>query len=187
MERDFWASVVIDAIRNEDGELLGFAKITRDVTERQLATQTLLDSESRYRRLIEAVVDYAIFQLDANGLIATWNPGAQRIKGYTEPEIIGKHLSTFYTEEDKKAGVPQRALETAAKTGKYEAEGWRVRKDGSTFWASVLIDAIRDEVGNLIGFAKVTRDITENSRPIKSFKPSKNISHLRKKWRRLVN
>ena len=157
----FWASVVIDAIRNEDGELLGFAKITRDVTERQLATQTLLDGESRYRRLIEAVVDYAIFQLDANGLIATWNPGAQRIKGYTEPEIIGKHLSTFYTEEDKKAGVPHRALETAAKTGKYEAEGWRVRKGGSTFWASVVIDAIRDEVGNLIGFAKVTRDITE--------------------------
>ena len=184
----FWASVVIDAIRNEDGELLGFAKITRDVTERQLATQTLLDGESRYRRLIEAVVDYAIFQLDANGLIATWNPGAQRIKGYTEPEIIGKHLSTFYTEEDKKAGVPHRALETAAKTGKYEAEGWRVRKGGSTFWASVVIDAIRDEVGNLIGFAKVTRDITERtSRPIKSFKPSKNISHLRKKWRRSVN
>ena len=145
----FWASVVLDAIHDEDGELVGFAKITRDITERELATQTLLESESRYRRLIEAVVDYAIFQLDANGLIATWNPGAQRIKGYTQSEIIGKHLTTFYTEEDKKAGVPQRALETAAKTGKYEAEGWRVRKDGSKFWASVVLDAIRDEAGKL--------------------------------------
>ena len=115
----------------------------------------------QYRRLIEAVVDYAIFQLDANGLIATWNTGAQRIKGYTESEIIGKHLSTFYTEEDKNAGVPQRALETAAKTGKYVAEGWRVRKDGSKFWASVVLDAISDEAGKLIGFAKVTRDITD--------------------------
>jgi len=115
----------------------------------------------QYRRLIEAVVDYAIFQLDANGLIATWNTGAQRIKGYTQSEIIGKHLSTFYTEEDKNAGVPQRALETAAKTGKYVAEGWRVRKDGSKFWASVVLDAISDEAGKLIGFAKVTRDITD--------------------------
>ena len=157
----FWASVVIDAVHDEDGKLVGFAKVTRDVTERQIATQTLLESESQYRRLIEAVVDYAIFQLDPHGIIATWNPGAQRIKGYTPSEIIGKHLSTFYTEEDKKAGVPQRALETAAKTGKYEAEGWRVRKDGSKFWASVVIDAIRDEAGELIGFAKITRDISE--------------------------
>jgi PAS domain S-box-containing protein len=157
----FWASVVIDVIHNEQGTLIGFAKITRDVTEQQLATQTLLESESRYRRLVEAVVDYALFQLDANGLIATWNTGAQRIKGYTQSEILGKHLSTFYTEEDRKAGIPQKAIETAATTGKYEAEGWRVRKDGSKFWASVVIDAIHDEAGRVIGFAKITRDVTE--------------------------
>jgi len=116
----------------------------------------------RFQLLIDAVVDYAIFQLDESGRIVTWNTGAQRIKGYTESEIIGKHLSTFYTEEDQKSGVPQRALETAGQTGKYEAEGWRVRKDGTKFWALVVIDAIRDkETGKLIGFAKVTRDITE--------------------------
>ena len=157
----FLASVVIDAIHDEAGKLIGFAKITRDVTERQRSFEALLQSESRYRQLIEAVVDYAIFQLDEHGFIATWNPGAQRIKGYTQSEILGKHLSTFYTEEDRKTGVPQQALETAAKTGKFEAEGWRVRKDGSRFWASVVIDAIRNESGKLIGFAKITRDISE--------------------------
>src|SRR4030095_12808737 len=115
----------------------------------------------RLQLLIDAVVDYAIFQLDESGRIATWNTGAQRIKGYTESEIIGKHLSTFYTEEDQKSGVPQRALETAAQTGKYEAEGWRVRKDGTQFWASVVINAIRDTQGEVLGFAKVTRDLTE--------------------------
>ena len=157
----FWAMVVIDAVRDERGELLGFAKVTRDITERHLAQQTLLESERRYRRLVEAVVDYAIFQLDTDGRIATWNSGAQRIKGYGQSEIIGQHFSAFYTEEDRKAGVPQLALETASKVGKFEAEGWRVRKDGSKFWATVVIDAIRDEAGKLIGFAKVTRDITE--------------------------
>src|SRR5215510_5790449 len=157
----FWASVVVDAIHDESGKLVGFAKITRDVTERQLAHQALLESESRYRRLVEAVVDYAIFQLDTSGRVATWNTGAQRIKGYKQSEIIGKHFSTFYTEEDRKADVPNRALEIAATTGKYEAEGWRIRKDGSKFWAMVVIDAIRDDSGQLVGFAKVTRDITE--------------------------
>jgi len=121
----------------------------------------LLESEIRYRRLVEAVVDYAIFRLDTSGRIATWNSGAQRIKGYNQSEIIGKHFSTFYTEEDRKADVPNRALEIAATTGKYEAEGWRIRKDGSKFWAMVVIDAIRDDSGQLVGFAKVTRDITE--------------------------
>ena len=158
----FWASVVIDPVYDKSGKLVGFAKVTRDITERQLAHQTLLESEQSYRRLIEAVVDYAIFQLDPNGRIATWNTGAERIKGYTAAEIIGKNLSTFYTEEDRQAGVAQQALATAARTGKYEAEGWRLRKDGSRFWASVVIDAIRDdETGELIGFAKITRDISE--------------------------
>jgi PAS domain S-box-containing protein len=156
----FWASVVIDAIHDE-GELIGFAKVTRDVTERQLAHETILESERRYRRLVDAVVDYAIYQIDVNGIVATWNEGAARIKGYSDEEIIGQHFSRFYTEEDRSAGMPERALATARDNGKYEAEGWRIRKDGSKFWALVMIDPIYDDAKNLIGFAKVTRDITE--------------------------
>ena len=157
----FWALAVIDAVRNEAGELLGFAKITRDLTERQFAQQSLFESERRYRQLIEAVTDYAIYQLDANGLVATWNPGAERIKGYKAEEIIGRHFSCFYTAEDQKAGVPDKVLDTARREGRYEAEAWRVRKDGSRLFASVVIDPIRSEEGEIIGFAKVTRDITE--------------------------
>jgi PAS domain S-box-containing protein len=157
----YWAIVIIDGIRGERGELIGFAQVTRDVTERQFAHQNLEESEGRYRRLVEAVVDYAIFQLDPTGLVTTWNAGAERIKGYSRDQIVGRHFSQFYTKEDRAAGVPQRALETARSTGRYEAEGWRVRKDGSRFWASVVIDAIRGDDGELIGFAKVTRDITE--------------------------
>jgi PAS domain S-box-containing protein len=157
----FWALVVIDAVRDDDGELLGFAKVTRDMTERQEAHENLLRSERRYRQLIEAVVDYAIFQLDETGHVATWNPGAQRIKGYAPEDIIGRHFSQFYTEEDLAAGIPARALKEAAQNGRFEAEGWRVRKDGTKFWANVIIDRIVDDAGNLVGFAKVTRDITE--------------------------
>ena len=157
----FWALVVIDAVRDESGELIGFAKVTRDITERQAAQENLLQSERRYRQLIEAVIDYAIFQLDPAGHVATWNPGAQHIKGYAPEEIIGKHFSVFYTEEDRNAGVPTRALAEATERGRFEAEGWRVRKDGSKFWASVVIDRIEDDDNNLIGFAKVTRDISE--------------------------
>ena len=157
----FWALVVVDAIKDESGALVGFAKVTRDITERQQAQITLLESERRYRRLVEAVVDYAIFQLDTAGNVTTWNAGAQRIKGYRPEEIIGRHFSDFYTLEDRAAGVPDRALALASETGRYEAEGLRVRKDGSKFFASVVIDRILDDVGELVGFAKVTRDITE--------------------------
>lgn len=157
----FWALVVLDAVRDEDGELIGFAKVTRDITERQQAHEDLLRSERRYRQLIEAVVDYAIFQLDPQGNITTWNPGAQRIKGYAPDEIIGKHFSQFYTPGDLELGIPKHALAEAAEKGRFEAEGWRVRKDGTKFWASVVIDRIKDDAGNLVGFAKVTRDITE--------------------------
>lgn len=157
----FRAHAIVDAVRDDNGEVIGFAKITRDVTQRELARQRLIDSETRFRRLVEAVVDYAIFQLDPSGVIQTWNSGAQRIKGYTADEIIGQHFSRFYSEEDRAAGVPARALETAVREGRYDAEGWRVRKDGSKFFALVIIDPIRDENGELIGFAKVTRDITE--------------------------
>jgi PAS domain S-box-containing protein len=157
----FWASVVIDAIRDRGGKLVGFAKVTRDFTERQAAHSSLLESERRYRRLVEAVVDYAIFQLDIDGRIATWNVGAERIKGYTANEAIGQHFSTFYSEEDRASGIPSLALATAVAEGRFEAEGWRVRKDGSRFWALVVIDAIYDDDRKPIGFAKVTRDITE--------------------------
>ena len=156
----FWALAVLDAVRH-DGKLIGFAIITRDITERAQARQQILDTEGRFRRLVDAVVDYAIFQLDTNGIITTWNSGARRIKGYAADEIIGQHFGVFYRDEDRAAGVPAAALETAARDGRYEAEGWRVRKDGSRFWAFVIIDPIRDERGELVGFAKVTRDVTE--------------------------
>lgn len=121
----------------------------------------ITDQLPQLDRLINSVVDYAIFQLDPNGIVSTWNAGAQRIKRYNADEIIGQHFSRFYTPEDVAAGVPQGALKQAAEEGRFEAEGWRVRKDGSRFWASVVIDRILDESGKLLGFAKVTRDITE--------------------------
>lgn len=157
----FWAMVVIDAIRKETGELVGFAKITRDITDQFAARHELSESDGRYRRLVESVVDYAIFQLDPTGHVATWNVGAERIKGYQPAEIIGRHFSAFYTEEDRAAGIPASALETARRRGQYHAEGWRLRKDGSKFWALVVIDRIDDDDGNFVGFAKVTRDMTE--------------------------
>ena len=157
----FWASVVVDRINDENGELLGFAKITRDMTEQREAQQALLDAERRFRILIQGVTDYAIFMLDAEGRVTNWNAGAQRIKGYAPDEIIGEHFSRFYTPEDLDAGIPQEALNTARETGRWEAEGWRVRKDGSRFWASIVLDAINDDDGKLIGFAKITRDMTE--------------------------
>jgi len=157
----FWASVVVDRINDENGELIGFAKITRDMTESRETQQALLEAERRFRILVQGVVDYAIYMLDPEGRVTNWNAGAERIKGYSPDDIIGEHFSRFYTPEDFDAGVPHRALETARKTGRYEAEGWRVRKDGTRFWASVVIDAIRDEQGELIGFAKITRDMSE--------------------------
>jgi PAS domain S-box-containing protein len=157
----FWASVVVDRINDEHGKLIGFAKITRDMTEQREAQHALLEAERRFRILVQGVTDYAIFMLDPDGRIANWNSGAERIKGYKADEITGEHFSRFYTAEDVEAGIPKKALETARETGRYEAEGWRVRKDGSRFWASVIIDAIHDENGELIGFAKITRDMTE--------------------------
>jgi PAS domain S-box-containing protein len=157
----FWASVIIDPIHDEDGRLIGYAKVVRDVTERRAAQERLAQSERQFRTLVSGVVDYAIFMLDPNGIVSNWNTGAQHIKGYAADEIVGRHFSAFYTDEDRAAGLPARALKTAAEKGRYEAEGWRQRKDGSLFWASVIIDAIHEEDGSLIGFAKITRDITE--------------------------
>jgi PAS domain S-box-containing protein len=158
---NFWALAVVDAIRDDEGVLLGFVKITRDMTERREAQQRFLKSEARFRQLVEGVVDYAICHLDQNGVVSTWNKGAQRITGYAAEDIVGSHFSRFYLEEDQAAGAPQKDLETGRRTGKFEAEGWRRRKDGIRFWASVVIDAIRNERGEVIGFANVTRDITE--------------------------
>jgi PAS domain S-box-containing protein len=155
-----WANVVIDAIRNSDGDLIGFAKVTRDATERRRALNSLEASERQFRLLVDGVTDYAIFMLDPNGVVSNWNIGAKRIKGYAAAEIVGQHFSRFYTDEDREAGIPAAALELARREGRYESEGWRVRKDGTRFWASVVVDAIRED-GRLVGFAKITRDITE--------------------------
>lgn len=156
----FWANVIIDPIR-DNGVLVGFAKITRDLTERKKSEDELRFSQEQFRLLVQGVTDYAIFMLDPAGIVSNWNAGAQHIKGYEPHEIVGKHFSTFYTVEDRAAKEPERALATALSKGRFAKEGLRVRKDGTRFWASVVIDPIRSPTGELIGFAKVTRDITE--------------------------
>ena len=156
----FWASVVIDPIR-QDGSIVGFAKITRDITENRDAANAALAAERRFRILVQGVTDYAIFMLSPDGVVTNWNTGAQRIKGYAEAEIVGQHFSRFYTAEDRAEKLPWLALETARRDGRYHAEGWRQRKDGDRFWASVVIDAIFEDDGSLLGFAKITRDLTE--------------------------
>lgn len=160
----FWANVVIDPIRDPHGTLLGFAKVTRDLSERRQAEEALRRSEERFRLLVESVTDYAIYMLDPGGHVASWNAGAQRFKGYAADEILGAHFSRFYTEEDRAIDMPRTALATAREKGRFEAEGWRVRKDGNRFWASVVIDPVRDASGTLIGYAKITRDLTERRR-----------------------
>jgi len=159
----FWANVIIDPIRDAGGHLLGYAKITRDLSERRTAEEALRRSDQQFRLLVQSVTDYAIYMLDPNGNVTNWNLGAQRIKGYAPEEIVGQHFSRFYTEEDRARGEPQRALDRALAEGRYEREGWRVRKDGTRFWANVVVDPIRDADGTLLGFAKVTRDITERT------------------------
>jgi PAS domain S-box-containing protein len=156
----YWANMVIDVVKTSDGTPIGYASVTRDLTERKEAEDRLRRSEEQFRLLLQGVGDCAIYMLDPAGFITSWNTGAQRIKGYTREEILGKHLSTFYTLEDRAAGEPQRALGIATSTGRFEAEGWRVRKNGSSFWAHVIIDRITDDDGHHVGFAKVTRDIT---------------------------
>jgi PAS domain S-box-containing protein len=160
----FWAHVVIDSIRSPVGELVGYAKITRDLTERHAAADQLRRSEEQFRLLVQGVKDYAIYMLDEHGNVSNWNAGAERIKGYTAEEIVGRHFSLFYTPEEIAKNGPQTSLSVAAREGRFEKEGWRQRKDGTRFWAHVVIESIRDDGGRLVGYAKVTRDITERKR-----------------------
>ncbi|RYZ55624.1 MAG: PAS domain-containing sensor histidine kinase [Sphingobacteriales bacterium] len=168
----FWANIVLTALYNERNKLVGYSKVTRDLTERKYEEESLRQSEERYRSLVEQVTDYGIFMMDEKGRIISWNEGAKRIKGYTAQEIIGKYFSIFYPEEDILNGKPAMELTVARKVGKYEEEGWRIRKDGSLFWANVVITAVYNPEGALIGFSKVTRDLTERKNSEKALRDS---------------
>jgi PAS domain S-box-containing protein len=156
----FWASVIITAVHDDDGVVIGFCKVTRDLTDKKMAEDKLRISEERYHKMIAEVQDYAIILLSSEGIIENWNIGAENIKGYTAEEAIGKSFRMFYTEEDRKVDLPGRLLKEAKEKGKAIQEGWRVRKDGSRFWGTIVITALHDKSGEVIGFSKVTRDLT---------------------------
>jgi PAS domain S-box-containing protein len=159
---EFPVEISLSPLKTEDGVLVSSA--IRDITERKRAQEALRVSEERFRLLVNGVEDYAIFMLDPTGHVVSWNTGAERIKGYTAEEIIGRHFSRFYPREDIESGKPPMELDRAAADGRFEDEEWRLRKDGSRFWANVVISALRDDSGNLRGFAKVSRDITDRKR-----------------------
>jgi PAS domain S-box-containing protein len=175
----FWASVIITALKDEQGKLRGFAKVTRDLTQKKLAEDKLRLSEERMRLMIEGVMDYAIIMLDPQGSVTSWNEGAKRIKGYEASEILGKHFTKFYSEEDIASGKPMVELKEAEKLGRFEDSGWRIRKDGGSFWANVIITAIRGKDDKLIGFAKVTRDLTERKKAEDDLKEAHNLLEKR--------
>jgi len=160
----FWASVTITALRGPDGRLEGFVKVTRDLTEKRLREEALRQSEEQFRLLLESVKDYAIFMLDPEGTILTWNSGAEAIKGYTASEVLGRNFRMFFTAQDILEGKPQAELAVAKSRGRAESAGWRVRKDGSVFWANAVLTPVHDDHGQLRGFAKVTRDLSEQRR-----------------------
>lgn len=171
----FWGSIVITALHDDDGQVIGFSKVTRDLTERKVAeekqfrhmlelqqkNEQLRRSEERYHKMIAEVEDYAIILLDPDGYIQNWNKGAENIKGYKTDEIVGKHFSVFYAPEDRESKLPNKLLNEAREKGKANHEGWRMKKDGTKFWGWVVITALHDEKNNIIGFSKVTRDLTE--------------------------
>ena len=158
----FWANVVITALHDETGAVVGFAKVTRDLSERRAAADALRQSEQRFRLLVQSVRDYGIFMLDPTGHVVSWNEGASRMNGYAAHEILGQHFSKFYPPEDLAWDKPGMEIEVATRDGSFEDEGWRLRKDGTRFWANVIITAIREPgTGNLAGFTKVTRDLSE--------------------------
>jgi len=160
----FWADVTITALHDDDGRLAGFGKVTRDLTEAHALEEALRRSEERFRLLVSQVRDYAIIALDASGTIESWNAGAEWHKGYTADEAIGRSFAMFYSDEDRRAGLPLQLLEVARREGSVEHSGWRVRKDGTRFWGEVVLTALHDDRGELTGFAKVTRDLTERKR-----------------------
>ena len=158
------AVIELAAVRAGDGTIEAFAVTIGETAGQPQSETALADSEQKFRMLVQGVIDYAIYMIDPQGYIANWNLGGERIKGYRADEVVGRHFSQFYTPEDRAAGIPARALGIAASEGRYEGEGWRVRKDGTRFWASVVIDRILDSEGKLLGFAKITRDMTEKRR-----------------------
>jgi len=168
----FWAKMTLLPLRDREGPLRGYGVILRDLTDKKRAEIALQNSEQRFRLLVETVQDYAIFMLDPEGRVTSWNSGAERIKGYAASEIIGQHFSRFYPADDLRAGKPEMELAVAAEQGRIEDEGWRLRKDGSKFWANVTITAVHDHSGKLIGFAKVTRDVTERMRAAQQLRES---------------
>jgi PAS domain S-box-containing protein len=157
----FWAFVALDAIRDEQGQLIGFAKVLRDMTERRKAEERLRESERRFRLFVNSVSDCAICMLNVEGLVTEWNVGARRTKGFHAEEVVGRHFSIFFTPEDVEAGLPMRLQQEARAEGKASAECWQVRSDGSRFEAMVIMDAVHDQSGRLLGFSMVTRDVTE--------------------------
>jgi PAS domain S-box-containing protein len=172
----FWANVLITALRDESGKLVGYSKITRDLTERRLTEEALRLTEERFRLLVDGVSDYAIYMLNPDGIVSSWNSGAERIKGYTSEEIIGKHFSRFFVTQDIEAGKPWEELATARRTGRAEDEGWRLKKNGERFWARVVVTALHDSAGHMRGFAKVTQDLTERRYLQDLEQTAKNVS-----------
>ena len=174
----FWANVVITALRDENGRLIGYAKITRDFSERRLHEEALRQSEERFRLMIEAVQDYAIYMLDPQGMVTSWNAGAQRIKGYRRDDVLGRHFSRFYEQKDIDAGLPWEELAAARREGRAESEGWRVRKDGQRFWARFVLTPVYDQDGHLRGYVKVTQDLTERRHAQDLEKATKNVNEF---------